>query len=130
MTVDNLAKAVTSELDKYQALLNDGIEEVYDEISSVALKEIVSASKTAGFKNKKYADGWTKTTKHTVKGAYRVHSVTIWNKKHFRLTHLLEKSHQMPQGGRSTAFPHIGPTQNKMDEEIIKRLKEKISETQ
>lgn len=129
MKVEDLAQSVIKELDLYQMQLNEGISEVYDDVAVEALKLIKSNSKTAGFNDRSYSDSWTKTVKHEVKGAYRVHGVTIHNKKHYRLTHLLEKGHALSTGGRTRSFPHIAPTQEEMDKRIIERLKTKIEET-
>lgn len=62
-TVDNLGKAVINELDLYQARLNEGISDVYDDIANIALQEIKTASETASFKNHVYASAWLFSSK-------------------------------------------------------------------
>lgn len=129
MKVDDLATTVIKELDLYQMRLNEGISDVFDDASDVALKTVRSNSQTAGFNDRKYSSGWVKSVRHDLKGAYRIHGVVIHNKKHYRLTHLLEKPHQLRNGGQSPYYPHIQPTQDYMDRWIVSELKEKIEET-
>ncbi len=53
-------------------------------------------------------------------------SWVIHNVKHYRLTHLLEKSHALVGGGRSTAQPHIGPVEDELVAEYIKGVEEAV----
>lgn len=70
----------------------------------------------------KYASSWD--TKQTKKG-----TVYIYNKKHYRLTHLLEKGHKtvLRQGlygkkARTAAIPHISTVEAKVQEEFPNRV--------
>lgn len=126
--VDELTNAVINQTDLYRAMLQENIDEVFEQVGDKALAEIKAKSQSAGFNDRKYSKGWTKvTTKNKVTGVYHV---TIHNKKYYRLTHLLEKGHALPNGGRTRAFPHIAPVQADMDELIVKELAEAIEETQ
>ena len=51
---------------------------------------------------------------------------TVWNEKHYQLTHLLEKGHALRDGGRSAAFPHIAPVEQKCEDELIRNIKKNI----
>lgn len=125
--VGEFDKALLKQLDSYKVQLMDGIDEVYDEIAVDALKDIKSESENAGFDNKVYSKGWVKVVKKN-RATGKI-GVIIHNKKYYRLTHLLEKGHAKRNGGgRTTAYPHISNTQNKMDELIIKKLKERLSQ--
>lgn len=126
ITIEKLTDTLLKELNSYKVQLLDGIDEVYENISVTALKDIKSESENAGFDNKVYSKGWTKTVKKN-RATGKI-GVTIYNKKYYRLTHLLEKGHALRNGGRTRAFPHISKTQAKMDELIIQKLKERIAQ--
>ena len=129
--INGLANAVMSQVEYYKAMLNENIGDVFDEVADEGLSEIRAVSKAGGtgetrFNDRKYSKGWTKVVKkNKITGAY---GLVLHNKKYYRLTHLLEKGHALRNGGRTRAFPHIGPTQEKLDRIIMQKLKEALEE--
>lgn len=78
---------------------------IAEECAIDAGKEAVSFLKAnSPKKTGAYAKGWTlkKATK-TGKGF----KITVYNKDHYRLTHLLEHGHAKINGGRTQSHPHI-----------------------
>lgn len=53
-------------------------------------------------------------------------SAKIYNKKHYRLTHLLEFGHAKVNGGRTRVFPHIKPVNDWVQSEYERKLKEQL----
>lgn len=51
----------------------------------------------------------------------------IYNKKHYRLTHLLEHGHAKRDGGRTKAFPHLLKNEEEVGKEFIEDV-EKLFE--
>lgn len=89
-----------------------------------AAKELRNAHPTGSGKYgnwDQYNKGWT--VSQTARDIRTHQSATVHNKDHYQLTHLLEKGHALPQGGRSRAFPHIAPVAEKCEEWLIQRLK-------
>ena len=129
--INGLAKAVMDQVEYYKAMLNENVADVFDEVADEGLNEIKAVSRAGGngtvkFNDRKYSKGWVKVVKkNKVTGSY---GIVLHNKKYYRLTHLLEKEHALRNGDRSTAYPHIAPTQDKMDKIIVKRLKEALEE--
>lgn len=115
--------------------LKDILKEYSDEVMHASIEALEKVGEeaaeelhTAGdFEGTKYRKSWTSETE--TKRTFA--SVKVYNKKHYRLTHLLENGHRKvgPKGGFVDPRPHIGPVnekaQEKAVEEIIK-LVEKI----
>ena len=69
-----------------------------------------------------YRNSWTFKEKEIKRGkSYRTELV-VFNEKHYRLTHLLEKSHHIANKygsyGMSNAQPHIAPAQKNAEEKF------------
>lgn len=56
----------------------------------------------------------------------KVYSKAVYNRQHYRLTHLLEFGHANRDGSRTRAIPHIRPTEDKYREKFRQELEEKI----
>jgi len=121
--------------------LTDAIKEILETASSDLKKELNGLTEKVaaeGVKNLKksspvykgkkklkydpgtYAKSWTYAndySKVTGNG-----SCTIYNKYHYRLTHLLEFGHVNRDGSRTKAFPHIAA----VNEQVCKKFEEKV----
>lgn len=123
-TVDKLDKEVMKILEAYR----NATDEVVDEAVKITAKEAAGELKKANppgsgkyGKWDKYNASWTVSqTKTDMRYHYKA---TVHNKKYYRLTHLLEKGHALPQGGRSKAFPHIAPVEAKANEKLLERIR-------
>ena len=124
--VDDLSKEIMKCLDEFKDVTEEACEKGVLETADEAVRELRSAhpagSGEYGSWNE-YNKGWTKrTNKSKQKGILSV----VWNQKHYRLTHLLEKGHAKVNGGRTRAFPHIAPVEQKCEENLIKNIKKGI----
>lgn len=109
-----LSEIIKKHIQECDETFNDEIEKVAD--------ETISELKTTSPKGRrgKYAKGWGKTSRKTDSP---LKEVTIHNKNEYRLTHLLEFGHSLKNGGRTRAFPHIKPAEEKAIQKLIERLK-------
>ena len=124
---DQLTSEITKQLAGYAEQLKADLGDVFDGVASKALTEIKTASQNAGFEDRNYSKGWAKVVQlNKVTGIYHA---TIHNRKYYRLTHLLEKGHAKTNGGRTRAFPHIAPTQDKIDRLLVEEIEKAIRET-
>lgn len=71
---------------------------------------------------RKYAKSWTVTEKGGEGSNF--YRATVHNKKHYRLTHLLEYGHYTRNGTHTRAFRHIEP----VDKWAVERLEKEIPE--
>lgn len=100
------------------------VDEVFMEVEQGVAKEGAEKLRQTSPKRRggrdKYARGWTyKKTKN---------GFVIHNKTDYQLTHLLENGHDIVRAGKkvghSPAIPHIGPVEEWVNEEAVKRLEE------
>ncbi|WP_027107140.1 HK97 gp10 family phage protein [Ligilactobacillus ceti] len=120
--INDLAKAVMSELENYKNKTTENIKKTVIEISDETRKDIkANAPKKTG----KYAKGWKKKI---VKETGDSIAVTVYTPSGYRLSHLLEYGHAKRNGGRVKAMPHIKPAEEeaikKLEKEIIKNLQD------
>lgn len=111
--------------DQFKYAVGSILEEYSDEVAKAmyvatdeTCDEVVDALKTSGtFKGKKYRRGWKKFIQQKMSGTIEA---KVWNKNHYRLTHLLEFGHQLRLGGRHVgdvkAFEHIKPVNDQVPE--------------
>ena len=113
-----MGKAIAAILDEYQDVTVDKMKAAIDKVSKDAVRELKSTSpKRTGA----YAKDWAaKNIPQTKAVAYQK---TVYNKKHYRLTHLLEKGHRKINGGMVAARPHIAKVEQEAIEELVKEIK-------
>ncbi|CYV52145.1 HK97 gp10 family phage protein [Streptococcus suis] len=111
----DLANEIAKALAEYSSEIEDEVDFIAEDVASEAVDELkVTSPKRYG----KYARNWR--FKKNAKGSYVVHNAAPT----YRLTHLLENSHLLRNGGRSKAQPHIKPVEEKVKENFEKRIKE------
>ena len=108
--------------------LNEILKDYTDEVREVTFKTLESVGKEAAkelrkvgdFNGTKYKKSWSSTVERK-----RTHtSVTVYNKKYYRLTHLLENGHRKvgKKGGFVDAKPHIAPVNEKYQEKAVEEI--------
>lgn len=117
ITVNDLAREINRQLSMYSGHTDASVDAV---AKQVAIDGVEKLKATSPRRYGDYAESWTY---RKVRGKYVVH-----NKDHYRLTHLLEKSHALIGGGRSRKFVHIKPAEEKMIEEFEDGLRRELSE--
>lgn len=119
MQIDGFADAIREALETYESDILKIAKESAEEAGEAGV-ELLKKTSPRRVRSGKYARSW-----ETVKtlGPYGT-TVTIRNKKHYRLTHLLEKGHQNRDGGRTPGIPHIAPA----EEEVVQKFVEDVTE--
>ena len=119
-------------IDQIEEILEDygkSIAEELKEATQSVIKEGAKKLKSSSpIRTGEYAGSWKHKMEVDGSGAIAVVDGRIYNRDHYRLTHLLENGHAKRGGGRVAARPHIGAVNDWAQEEVIKRLKEKIEE--
>lgn len=123
--IGNMAKEIMKQLGEYSIEVGLQVDKVSREVAEDTAKLL---NQTSPVRTGEYARSWTsdKGVMKRNKTSYVVHA----ENKQYRLTHLLEKGHQLKRGGRSIgtvrAHEHIAPAEavaiTKLQEKLSRRL--------
>lgn len=116
--VDQLADAIAKELNLYSDSVTAAFKKSVDEISKEAAQALNTDSPK---RTSRYAKQWTAGDRYE---SHRTKRVTVYNKKRYQLTHLLEHGHAKRGGGRVPGKAHIAPVEAKAIEKLEKAVRE------
>lgn len=125
VSLDSLDEEIKKALEDY----NVEVVRVTNESIKETAKEAAKMLKNGGpYKNRTgaYAKDWTAGQREKTKSVIQVQGYTVYNKDHFRLTHLLEYGHQSRNGGRVKEFAHIAPVNDQMGEMVANKIESKL----
>lgn len=122
ISADRLEREIMRQMEEYTEEVKETTQEVAMNVSGKAakkLRENSPKSKNGG----DYAKNWTRTTDK--------YGITVYNKSPtYRLTHLLEKGHQLRRGGRKIgevqAYPHIEEVEQEYIKEYVEELERRL----
>ena len=120
---DQLAQEIVKILDDYRDTTIDKMKESVDKAAKQAVNELKTSSpKRTGA----YAKDWAaKKDRKANKWAY---GKVVYNKKHYRLTHLLEKGHDVKHKGRvvghADPIKHIADAEEKAINTLVEGIKD------
>jgi len=119
-TVDNMSNDIMKILNTYNQLVDDKVEKSVASVAKIAKSEVRLTSPT---KTGRYGNSWRiKSDKSPRFSGAVIHA----GDRQYGLTHLLEHGHALRNGGRTRAFPHIGPTQEHAEANFLKELTREI----
>jgi hypothetical protein len=125
ISIDKLYDVIDITLEDYARGVDDVLSDASIKAAKVAESEL---HQTSPKRTGEYRKSWTYDFKDIWKGkrnGYRTEMV-VFNKDHYRLTHLLEKSHRIANGsgvyGKSKAQPHIAPAQKTAESKFMSVL--------
>lgn len=122
ISADKLAREIMRQMEEYTEEVKETTHDVAMNVSEKAVKKLRAnspKSKNGGT----YAKNWTRTTGRS--------GITVYNKSPtYRLTHLLEKGHQLKRGGRKIgevrAYPHIEEVEQECIKEYVEELERRL----
>jgi hypothetical protein len=112
----DISKEIAKALSEYTLEVTEGLDKAKLEVAKDTVKELKRTSpKNTG----SYAKGWARKKVGTAE--------VIHNRTDYQLTHLLEHGHVTKGGtGRTQAFPHIAPAEEKAIKDYIERVEKVI----
>jgi len=116
-----IGRAVEKVLAEYKDATVETMKKAIDKTSKQAVRDLKADSpKRTGA----YAKSWaSKVDKKTSVLAYEK---IVFNKKHYRLTHLLEKGHRKVNGGFVAAQPHIAKVEQDAVKTLVKEIEKNV----
>lgn len=122
ISADKLAREIMRQMEEYTEEAKETTQDVAMNVSEKAVKKLREnspKSKNGGT----YTKNWTRTTDK--------YGMTVYNKSPtYRLSHLLEKGHQLKRGGRKIgevrAYPHIEEVEQECIKEYVEELERRL----
>lgn len=109
-------------LDDYEQEVRDTVQKDIEKVAKETAKELRNTSPKAPGGGE-YAKSWTATK--------RGNGFVVHNKKHYRLTHLLENGHvirnQYGTYGRTDPQKHIEPAEQQAAEKLVREIEEDLN---
>lgn len=118
----DFSSEINSILAEYGDHASKCLVEVIPYVAKNATKQL-KATNVYKRKTGRYNKGWTASTDVS---RTEVKSV-VHNRTDYQLSHLLEFGHAKANGGRTKAFPHIAQVNDWVQEELVKRIKERVN---
>lgn len=119
VSVNQLADAIISAVREYTEDVTEAIDQKVESTADLVLADV---RQNAPKKTGKYAKGFVKTDK-SLPGRRRF---VIWNRKYYRLVHLLEFGHAKVKGGRVPGKPHLIPAHQRHVDGMLSDIKQII----
>lgn len=114
--IDQMAHVIMEGFQEYADLATDDMKAAVKKAGNEAKKDVQDG---APVKSGRYKKSWTvKTTKENSNSL----EVTVHSKNRYQIAHLLEFGHAKRGGGRTRAFPHIAPAEQKAAELLEKEV--------
>lgn len=121
-----LTASVMAMLQDYTGEIAEGVQKAAKKAGRDCVKQLKTGKSSPQFQihetGTRYNAGWAMKTKQA-DGSIEI---IVHNKELPGLTHLLEKGHALPSGGRARAFVHIKPAEEAMIEQYERAVEEVI----
>lgn len=113
-SVDQMAHVIMEGLQEYADLAAEDMKAAVRKAGNAAKKDIqANAPERTGA----YKKSWSVKT---VRENANAMEVVVYSRNRYQLAHLLEFGHALRQGGRTRAFPHIAPAEERATEMLVR----------
>lgn len=120
--ISEMEKVIMDALEEYAEKASEVIGETLPLVGQETAQDLRATSpKRTG----DYASSWTYGMQ-TSRGSKKRNKLVVYNKKHYRIVHLLEKGHAKKNGGRVEAIVHVKPAQDRAEQKAIERITDKL----
>lgn len=120
MSID-ISKDLKKILDDYAIEVSEEVDKASNSTAKSVAKDLKSSSPK---KTGKYGQSWSNKEE---RGTVLNKAFVVYNKEHYRLTHLLEYGHATVNGGRVPPRPHIKQAKERGMQFFEKKVRKMIS---
>lgn len=120
--IDKLSAEIADILQDYGDEIRQDMDDAVKQVTKAGVKAVKASAKKTFKGSGAYAKGWTSTVetgKHSAQGV-------IYNKDLPGLPHLLEHGHLNQDGSRTPGRPHIGPVEDQIERDFLKKVERSI----
>lgn len=123
---DQLAEALKNQLSEYSTALTEELNADYKELADAGVDELKRVHQYHD-RTGQYSKNFAVKQRKNAQSIVGAQSYTIYNKKRYQITHLLEHGHLTRDGKRKTrAFPHWSDAENKIEREAVRKIEEAV----
>ena len=121
---EQLDETIRGQLETYSAEITKNINENLKEVAETTAETL---KKGGAYKERtgKYTPDWSVTARKAV-STTQGEQYSVHNRKHYQLTHLLEKGHVTRNGKRTRAFEHILHTEQVAEELAVEAVEKAV----
>ena len=121
---EQLDEAIRGQLETYSEEIRQNVNE---NLREVAEETAGTLKKGGSYKERtgKYTPDWSVTARKAV-STTQGEQYSVHNRKHYQLTHLLEKGHVTRNGKRTRAFEHILPAEQAAEELAVEAVEKAV----
>lgn len=120
VSIDEMSDAIMDELEKYKDLAADELKDAVKETAKTVRKEIQA---NAPVDTGKYKKSWSVKNMH--EDAESI-DLVVHSRNRYQIAHLLEHGHAKRGGGRVAARPHIAAAEEKGEEQLVEKIRQKL----
>lgn len=117
-------EAIREQLETYSAVVAQKVNENLKEVADKTAETLKNGG-TYKERTGKYTPDWSVTNRKNV-GVIKTERYSVHNRKHYQLTHLLEKGHVTRNGSRTRAFEHILPAEQAAQDLAVEAVEKAV----
>jgi len=124
---EDLTEAIRESLENYSAAVTEKVNEKLEKVA----EDTADALKQGGpYKERtgKYTKDWAVKARKNATSGITGEQYSVHNKKHYQLTHLLEKGHVSRSGKRVRAYSHIEPEEREAQTKAVQAVEKAVRE--
>ena len=123
---ENLPEEVKKTLDTYNQNITTELNKAFKELADQAADEL-KQGKPYHNRTGQYAADFAVTNRKGSTSIAGAETYTVYNKKHYQITHLLEFGHLTRNGKRAAAYPHWQTALDNINKNIDRAVQEAVS---